>query len=434
MYPAFLDPYEKIVYLRKKYKITQKQLAGSFYSQAYLTKLETKKQVPTQKNLQYFVNQLNKIFKERNIQEVVCYDDIKKTKKESVDKFLQNVLDTINSPEEVDEKKKSFNRVITDLKLYENHLDHEQKFKLYIEIGEKAFELEEYDTAKTYGFNFIFEAVLLKNIKEMQRGFVLLTNSCIMAEDYNYVLELQSLLEPYFEKFKPQNKEIIYLNLATMYIKQKNYSTALQYLEKIEKEIQIKNHFFEKEVNKAFIYRKLKMFDKAEKIYNSLAKKDKNKDTLLWAKTNLLTLYKEAEDFDSLKKNYYYVKRHIDSSNSENLKKFLYTTARSAAILNKKKDAVNFFNQSLKKNEQDSYEEEDINLNYNCIKELLNLFKKKDLDKVLELQDKYFELTEKKSNPTVAYEFVDYYTKFKCYENLKNFINKQKYLSIQNTI
>lgn len=429
MYPTFLEPYDKIIYLRKKYKITQQELADGFYSQAYITKLETKRQPPTIENLQFFACRLNRIFKERKLKEVVCYKELKKSKKESIDEYYNKTINEVrNIDKNSSNKKNSFDKIIGELRIYENHLSVSQKLELFKEVYEKAFEIENYYIAKTYSFNFILETIFLEKVKEMQDGLLTLTRSCILSKDYNYIYELQNLVEPYFPKFKSNKKEIIYMNLGTIALRLENYKVALQYFDKIDNEIQIQKSAFHKEINKAIIYRRLGEYKKAEKIYlNLIKRKDKDEDIIIWTKTNLLTLYREANDYESLRKNYYFVKKHITTHSSKHLKTFLYTLAISALALNKKKDAMFFFHKTLGKSKSDFLEEEELNLNYECIKNLLNLYKKKDLIQVEELQKNYFEIFPKLKNSDIGYEFVKYYSNFKFYEQLKDFLILQQH-------
>ena len=88
----FLSPEEKLLRLRKKYKITQGELVGEDITRVFLGMIEIGKRSLTEKTAKLLCKNFHKIFEERGITDRISLADLMKTKEKQAIEFLNEML------------------------------------------------------------------------------------------------------------------------------------------------------------------------------------------------------------------------------------------------------------------------------------------------------------------------------------------------------
>ncbi|MGL4391879.1 MAG: hypothetical protein ACRCSK_00360 [Fusobacteriaceae bacterium] len=89
----YLSPHEKIAILRRKYDITQEELAANQkFSKISLALIETKRRGATPNIVKLICENFNEVFKKKNIKDHADFDEIIKSKAEQAKEFLDDLL------------------------------------------------------------------------------------------------------------------------------------------------------------------------------------------------------------------------------------------------------------------------------------------------------------------------------------------------------
>ena len=153
----FLSPEEKLLRLRKKYKITQGELVGEDITRVFLGMIEIGKRSLTEKTAKLLCKNFHKIFEERGITDRISLADLMKTKEKQAIEFLNEMLKSeINISNE--------NLWIIEEALYELEPKERSEFceKLYIRFKNR----ERYTLAREYLLKSFHGVRKIKNLKD----------------------------------------------------------------------------------------------------------------------------------------------------------------------------------------------------------------------------------------------------------------------------
>lgn len=330
----FLEPHERIKELRKKFKITQKELAGDVYTQGYITSLERGVKRIREQNIIDLVQRFNDILKEKNVEYRVEVEDIQREKGDIEKEYIEKLIADFNTIED----KKNFLKKYREVKIKLNIINERSQINLFskvLEVSKKFFLWEE---IKEITALLIMKQEGKEYIESFGKVFLDLTRACVMTEDADYINTFE---ENYFDKLDNINlyeKERIFFNLAMVFNRTIYRRKSLFYLEKLMK----LEYTHKKEVDllmeKAYILTDLGEREEAKQIYNYIIRKNnRDRNYLIWAKLNLTSVFMREGNFEKVKKNYSFLKKEIEDGN-EYIKGASYNSLGDiATFLNKKK-------------------------------------------------------------------------------------------------
>lgn len=148
----FYTPEEKLVLLRKKFKITQKELSEGVMARSFLGMIETNNKKLTEKTAILLCEKFNIILSKQGINENVNVKDLLKSKREQAKEYLRNVI-----------IKQNLNFFYIDLALC-NLLPEERNFFL-IKLTEILKNKKNFKMANLYLKKIIIEEKYELNIK-----------------------------------------------------------------------------------------------------------------------------------------------------------------------------------------------------------------------------------------------------------------------------
>lgn len=417
---SFLEPHEKIKKLRKKYKITQVELAGDIYTQGYITSLERGIKKPTEKNLINLVERFNQLLAQKKIDDIIYIDDIRKNRIEEEEEFVKKILKELN----VLDNKDKFLKKYREVKLKIIRTSEKNQIRVFKELLEISKELECWEEMRD-----ISVILMMKNENNLEKfgeAFLELTRACIYIDDSDFIVPFEETYEKKLEELSIEMLDKIYGNFKFIYAKDPYYEKSLQYLDKLENGIAKKEDIGEILINKAFALKRLNRLEEAKTIYKQVIKKYKDNEILLdWAIQNITAIYIEEDNKKEVRRNYNFLKKNLIFNESEQ------NSIRSAGIgeiaiyLGKIKEAKGFYEYAM-----DSLFTEYYSYREDCyvkfFENLLPLYKKKDKEKVKKYEEVFKKLQGKEYIKRSSFAFIKYYNDNKLYNELKEFLKLYK--------
>lgn len=406
---AILSPVEKLIALRKKYKINQKDLAGDQISRSHLAMIETGKNKLNENTAKILIENFNKIFKERKISEIITFEELMESKEEQIEKLKLDFLQKL-------EKNQDIESVISDVESYASEYDVQTKITLYEKIGNIFFEKENLHRAASFYLRILNDLIIIRDLETLGKISLSLIRVYLQTENFNAAVDLENLIKSEIENFQQPEKTIILYNLGLIYDSIKDHKKAINYFWEVEKFVKDEEKIFDVKNYQALSLADLGKYSEAVSIYRSLMLKYKDPMNKLTINCNLLYISKLEKNKDKIK--FYYRKcKHILKEKIEEISKYpfeleqsQYSIGEIAEILTRKKDAIEFYLSVCKEKTIRNNQ-----IKYDSIKSLLRLFTKKDIAEVKEIENLYFLLLQREENFSVGYNFIDFYFK----ENLK---------------
>lgn len=213
----FLSPEEKLLRLRKKYKITQGELVGDDITRVFLGMIEIGKRSLTEKTAKLLCKNFHKIFEERGIKDKISLDELMKTKEEQALEFLNNMLmSEINISNE--------NLWIIEEALYELEPRERSEFceKLYIRFKNRA----RYTLAREYLLKSFHGIRKVKNLLEKLNDMFFICEQLNDPQGSIYTYKKFSSWLPK-EKLNPETEKLKY-SYAKSLVDAKEYEEALK--------------------------------------------------------------------------------------------------------------------------------------------------------------------------------------------------------------
>ncbi|WP_321330125.1 helix-turn-helix transcriptional regulator [uncultured Ilyobacter sp.] len=415
---AILSPVEKLITLRKKYKINQKDLAGDQISRSHLAMIETGKNKFNENTAKILVENFNKIFKERNIPETVKLEELMESKKEQIEKLKIDFLKKL-------EKEDAIEPIISDIESYASEYDIQTKITLYEKIGNIFFEKENFHRAASFYLRILNDLIIIRDSKALGKVSLSLIRIYLQTENFQAAVDLENLIKSEISSFALPEKTILLFNFGCIFDSLKDYNRALEYFNNVEKYISDSDQFFDVKNHQALSFADLGDYDKAISIYRSLMLKYKETSKKLTISDNLMYISKLENNTEKIKFYLRKCKNIISKENDLNqfrlfaLEQAEFSIAETAALLNKKNESLNFYFKICEDKTQ-----RNVQLKFKAIRAILNMANKKMISKILKLEILYFKLLERNLELSIGYEFINFYLRENLKKEQEEFIKK----------
>ena len=410
----FLSPEEKLLSLRKKYKITQGELVGDDITRVFLGMIEIGKRSLTEKTAKLLCKNFHKILSEQGIKDKISLEELMKTREQQAIEFLNNML--LSEIDISDD-----NLWIIEEALYELAPKERSEFceKLYSRFKNR----ERYLLAKEYLLKSFHGVRKIPNLKDKLKDIFFL---CEKVNDPECAVctyrRFASWLEK--EKLNPSTEELKY-SYAKALIEMKYYTEALQIAKYLAKKTKNDSTLFIARNLIARIYKEKGMIEDSIKEYTSLAKGRSNQDKCI-TYCKVIKIGMELDDMAVIKK--YYEKcrdnfgGHAEHNDPKNLS-VLFTLARAAKLLGKIKDSKAYYMEALVVGRLlKGMEKERVTI----IGELFDVVDKSDFYSVQSIETEYADLLKITGDYKPAIKILNYYQNY-----LPNELNKKFELFIK---
>ncbi|WP_291258727.1 hypothetical protein [Fusobacterium sp.] len=402
----FLSPEEKLLVLRKKYKITQGELVGEDITRVFLGMIEIGKRSLTEKTAKILCKNLQNILQSKGIEKEISISELMKTKEEQAIEFLNNMLLS-----EIDISNE--NLWIIEEALYELQHKEREEFceKLYLRFKNR----KRYLLARDYLLKS-FHGV--RKIRDLRNKLLDMFFISEQLQDPQGAIYIYKKFCSDLEKNKHQQKydELDYsyikaLISAQCYDNALSISKALLKKSKDDESIYIFRNLI------AEILNKQGNTEKAIKEYSSLVKGRKEQEKCL-GYSKIIKIAIESDNKENIKKYYEKCKHNLSEQFecSVEMLDILKTLANGATALNKLKDAKTYYMEALVlSNSLKNVDDQKISI----ISELLDIVNKSDFYSVQSIEKEYFKIVRNNKDCIPDIKFLKYYEKFLPQE-LKN--------------
>lgn len=396
----FLSPEEKLLSLRKKYKITQGELVGDDITRVFLGMIEIGKRSLTEKTAKLLCKNFHKILSEQGIKDKISLEELMKTREQQAIEFLNNML--LSEIDISDD-----NLWIIEEALYELAPKERSEFceKLYDRFKNRQRHL----LAKEYLLKSFHGVRKIPNLKTKLRDIFFL---CKELKDPECAVctyrRFSSWLEK--EKLNPETEELKY-SYAQALIEMKEYDEAMGIARYLAKKTKNDSTLFIARNLIARIYKEQGNIEESVKEYTSLAKGRSSQDKCI-TYCKVIKIGMELNDNEIIKKYYEKCKdnfgEHGEHNNPENLV-VLFTLARAAKILGKIKDSKSYYMEALVIGRLiKGMEKERVTI----IGELFDVVDKSDFFSVQSIETEYSELLKLTGDYKPAIKILNYYQNY----------------------
>lgn len=404
----FLSPEEKLLALRKKYKITQGELVGEDITRVFLGMIEIGKRSLTEKTAKLLCKNFHKILEKRGINEKISINELMKTKEQQAIEFLNNMLASeINISNE--------NLWIIEEALYELEPKERSEFceKLYIRFKNR----KRYELSRDYLLKSFHGVRKIKNLRDK------LLDMFFLCEKLGDPQGAISVYKKFVNWLPKEKLSLESERLSCAYVK------ALIEVEAYTEAFDVASALVKKTKNDitiyiarnliARIYKEKGEITEAVKEYASLAKGREPKEKAL-AYCEIIKIGLEISDKNLIKK--YYEKCRLNfneyTESSLDTLNIMCVLARGAKELGKIKDAKTYYMEALVIGRTlENTEEKRVNI----IGELFDVVEKSDFYSVQSIENEYLELLGKVENCRPALKILSYYEKLLPNELSKKF-------------
>lgn len=395
----FLSPEEKLLRLRKKYKITQGELVGEDITRVFLGMIEIGKRSLTEKTAKLLCKNFHKIFEERGITDRISLADLMKTKEKQAIEFLNEMLKSeINISNE--------NLWIIEEALYELEPKERSEFceKLYIRFKNR----ERYTLAREYLLKSFHGVRKIKNLKDKLQDMFFICENIGDFQGAIYTYRKFSSWLPK-EKLTPENEKLKY-SYARALIEIKEYDKALEIINYLHKKTKNEDTLYIVRNLLARVYKEQNRIEDAIKEYSSLAKGKESQEKVL-AYCEIIKIGLELSDKDLIKKYYEKCKSIVSEFVESTLETFdiFYILAKGAKELGKIKETKAYYMEALVVGRVlKNLEKERVAI----IGELFEVLDKSDFYSVQSIEVEYLELLKTTKDYQGALKILDYYRKY----------------------
>lgn len=404
----FLSPEEKLLALRKKYKITQGELVGEDITRVFLGMIEIGKRSLTEKTAKLLCRNLHSILEKQGIDEKISLTELMKTKEEQAIEFLNNMLlSEINISNE--------NLWIIEEALYELEPKERSEFceKLYLRFKNR----KRYTLARDYLLKSFHGVRKIKKLREkLQDMFIFCEN----------IADPQGAISTYrkFVDWLPKEKlnselETLHASYAKALIEVKEYDEALNVVTYLVKKTKNDKSLYLARNLVARIHKEKGELGEAIKEYSSLVKGRENSEKAL-AYAEIIKIGLETGNKELVKK-YYEKCKGVLTEPLESSFEALNTMcilARGAKEIGKIKDSKIYYMEALVIGRNMENMEKD---RLNIIGELFDVLDKSDYYSVQSIEKEYLELVKDVKDYTPALKILNYYEKLLPNELPKKF-------------
>lgn len=394
----FLSPEEKLLALRKKYKITQGELVGKDITRVFLGMIEIGKRSLTEKTAKLLCKNLKNILLGRGIKAEISITELMKTKEEQAIEFLNNMLLS-----EIDISNE--NLWIIEEALYELQHKEREEFceKLYIRFKTR----KRYALARDYLLKS-FHGV--RKIKDLRNKLIDMFFICEQLNDPQGAIYLYKKFSGSLEKDKINKLDVLKYSYAKALITSKDYESALDVIKQLLKKSKDDESIYMLRNLIAIIYTEEEKYEEAIKEYSSLVKGKENYPKCL-GYSRALKIALHLEEKSLIKKYYEKCRLHFSEEfqYSFEILEILCILAQGATFLEKLKDAKGYYLEALVVAKSLKNIE---TMRVNIISSLLDITDKSDFFSVQSIEKEYLELVKTTHNYEPALKFIRYYERF----------------------
>ncbi len=417
-----LSPVEKLILYRKKYKISQKELAGESMSRSHLAMIETGKNSLNNHIAAVLVENFNKILRDRGIDETIEFEKLMETKEMQVEKLKNSFLEKLDSSDNLEE-------TVSEIESYASEYDSDTKIMLYKKMGDLFYEQDNPHRATSFYLRIINDLIIKRDSKTLGEISVTLVRIYLQTENYKAAIDLENLIKSEINSFEKKEKVILLYNMGLINDFLKNHAKAFEYFNEVENYVKNFEKLFDVKNYQALSLADLGEVSKSISIYRSLMLKYKSPSKKLTINNNLLYIARCQNDIEKIK--FYYrkcknlIKKELIKENIDyevfTLEQIKHYLGETALFLGKKGEATKFF---LDVCEDETHR--NTILKFNSIKNILLLSNKKSINNVLNLEKIYFELLKREKDLSVGFEFLSFYSREHLKNEQENFLEKIK--------
>lgn len=313
-----LSPGQKIRKIRKKFKISQKEITGGEITRELISIIENDKSKLTPAVAQIITDNINRICKERNIDFNLNIEYLLEDVKAQSNKIADKYIDFLCSNE--DNISKDFTEDIKEIELFlmKYHVP-EKKMIIYEKIGDIFKNQNEFNVSYIYyikafeNHNRLFNDIRLFTLLQK------IGNICIRIGRYKEAMDFNNLALAYNDTIPDELRFKVLYNNVLSHIYLKEYAEALIEIENIERTFKAlnKDDIFDLNILKVNCLRYEKFYNEAFKIneylVSTLDHNDSENRILITA--NILDLYTVLNDTKNIK---IYIDKLISLMNNYN--------------------------------------------------------------------------------------------------------------------
>lgn len=409
------SPTEKIIKLRKKHKLTQKDLVGEDLARSTLAMIETKKVNLTENVAKIIVKNFNSLFKEMGIEEKVSYSELMESKEDQAKKVIKGFIEEFEQDLDFDKfykilnlffikedypklKVLSYNVLIKEVHKNENF---EIAYEISEELIKACIKTREFDKALDYLDNMVFYVKKLSNY-----------------DNFNTFLNIVSPL-----LFKDHRDNKLYFEIGKVFYDASLFKETLLYFNYIKKASFPIEDEYEYLSKKAYCYIHMKNFEESLKILRKLSR-IKDSDIKFLVQIDLANFYIKRSkngDFDKVKRYFWKLRSIGESLDNKDLYMMKYLEIASIAdFLDSKKKAYDYYRDGII-NWDLTYNKSELLKAYKFV---INNSTEEEMYVVNKIADILFQLIEKDADfIPIIFEILIYYKKYEATDKLNTTIN-----------
>ncbi len=303
---------QKLKNMRKKYGLSQKQIAGNDMTREFVSLVETNKSKLSKSSAENLLKNIKMILAKNGIEFSVSLDYLFETIDEQKEKILNQCNLDLKEFNISNYNENKFKYLVEEVEVFliENGISFEYKITLYKEIVHIFFKNYDYSNAEIYLLKATSDATEVGNYQEVLE--LILDRIRLYAQSNNSKQEeiLIRYAVEYYHEHNIDDHEILkklYFNAATVYSNLNKFDKCIDYIDLLTKNsfqfseienLEIKNLYS----NNLFIN---KQYDKAEKIsleILDIAIRNSYTDVVSKIYINLADIYTNLEKYEKAKK------------------------------------------------------------------------------------------------------------------------------------
>lgn len=410
-------PNKKILFYRKKYKITQKNLSYGCCHLTTLCSFEKNNTKISDKILKKITDRLNYILEDLGVKERIDFEWLIRPIENQIDDELNDRIVYLY---------KTGNDTLSDLiNDYFEYFSIENKLKLYFNLGNFYYKKKKnYKKSKYYYERVLCDALLLKEYK-------LLSVAILNLLRINYYLacndESVFLYKKYFNIFgknQGEIKGIILYNFALAFQNEKKYKVAISLYEKCKaytvKELLISHA----QINIGICYQNLKEYKKSLSCFRDIVFKTYNPTIKLSCYANIISCARENEDLVLIKTSIPKLESLIEKEPLKNRFQDYYTLGKAYIFIGDLKNAVHCFETELDLGIMQGYYKFNPKTYIKTVNMLLSLYTIRDKEKLKLLKDKIIEIPEAMISKSFIINVLSSYNDMLMYEIVSELLYK----------
>ena len=417
-----LSAVDKIIELRKHYKINQADLARGKISRSHLGMIEIGKTKLSRRAAEILVNNFNEIFVERGIDKQVTVDYILESQTDQLRKIREDFLSKLNGEEG------DIDSIIEKIEHFASEFDPDTKIALYKAIGDKLSEKEFYKRAASYYLRILNDLIFLKDYRLLGIVSLDLIRIHLFYHNYDAVLDLEKLIKKEISNFNVEVRQKIIFNLALAYDGLKKFDSALDYYVSLDGIVKDPEKIFHLNNMRALCYEGLKEYEKAISLYRGMLLKYNEQGKKLIVSANLMYISQIQDNIDRckfyLRKNKQLLEQFSEQDlGLDYLERIYFSMGEAAEYLNRNNEALKFYSKVFLTN-ADNLFVSNISIRYQAMERVLKLSTEKNIVLIKKVENVYFKLLEQKEELKFGYRFLYYYNKYNFISEQKSFLEK----------